>query len=219
LKKLLVPVIASILILGIIGTAPNASAGASCIISQNQKVNVNFGLDDMVIIQKTLDCDDIVLGLDVDGADCQKIGVRVEFSQPVPDQFPTFTEQIFNDALDTDEGHCTVVWTIFFDQNANGMVTQELWFNEVTVGGEIIPIDTTMVLLAGTHTVSAWMIPIIVAAAGFGLLIQTQKTRLKLNSCPSCKSETDDTFQLGENLVGKCKNSKCRVSLFFARKF
>jgi hypothetical protein len=73
----------------------------------------------------------------------------------------------------------------------------------VSVGGEFIGVDTTSVLVAGTQYTAAWMIPIIVAAAGFGLLIQTQKTRLKLNSCPSCKSETDDTFQ------------QCRVSLFF----
>ncbi len=171
MKKLLVPIIASILILGIIGTAPNASAGASCIISQNQKVNVNFGLDDMVIIPKTLDCDDIVLELDVDDADCQNIGIRVEFTQPIPDQFPTFNEQIFNDALGTDEGHCTVEWTIFFDQNANGMVTQELWFNEVTVGGEIIPLDTTMVLVAGAQYNAAWMIPVIVSGIGFAIVI------------------------------------------------
>ena len=85
----------------------------------------------------------------------------------------------------------------------------------VAVGGDFVPLDSTMVLVAGAQHTAAWMFPIIVAAAGFGLLIQTQKTRLKLNSCPSCKSETDDTFQLGENLVGKCKNSKCRVSLFF----
>jgi len=85
----------------------------------------------------------------------------------------------------------------------------------MAVGGDIVPLDTTMVLVAGAQYTAAWMIPVIVSGIGFGLLIQTQKTRLKLNSCPSCKSETDDTFQLGENLVGKCKNSKCKVSLFF----
>jgi len=85
------------------------------------------------------------------------------------------------------------------------------------VGGEMIPLDSTMVLVAGTQTTAAWMFPIIVAAAGFGLIIQTQITRLKNNMCPNCKSETKDTFELGKKLVGKCKNSKCRVSLFYLK--
>jgi len=39
------------------------------------------------------------------------------------------------------------------------------------VGGELIPLDTTMVLLAGTHSVAAWMIPVIVSAIGIGIVI------------------------------------------------
>lgn len=39
------------------------------------------------------------------------------------------------------------------------------------VGGELIPIDTTMVLVAGAQYTAAWMIPLVVAAAGFGLVI------------------------------------------------
>jgi len=85
------------------------------------------------------------------------------------------------------------------------------------VGGEFIGIETTSVLVAGTQTTAAWMIPIIVAAAGFGLLIQTQKTKLKHNSCPSCKLESDDIFELGDKTVGNCDNPKCRVSLFYKK--
>ncbi len=39
------------------------------------------------------------------------------------------------------------------------------------VGGELIPLDTTMVLVAGTHSVAAWMIPVIVSAIGIGIVI------------------------------------------------
>jgi len=85
------------------------------------------------------------------------------------------------------------------------------------IGGEFIGIETTSVLAAGAQYTAAWMIPVIVAAAGFGLIIQTQITRLKNNMCPNCKSETKDTFELGEKLVGKCKNSICRVSLFYLK--
>jgi len=88
--------------------------------------------------------------------------------------------------------------------------------NQAFAGGEMMPIDTTALLVAGTTSTASWMVPIVVAAAGIGLLIQTQKTRLKHNSCPSCHLETDDIFKLGGKKVGKCQNPKCRVSLFFA---
>jgi len=39
------------------------------------------------------------------------------------------------------------------------------------VGGELIPLDTTMVLVAGTQTAASWMIPVIVSAIGIGIVI------------------------------------------------
>jgi len=42
---------------------------------------------------------------------------------------------------------------------------------ERPVGGDLIPLDTTMVLVAGTHSAAAWMIPVIVSAIGIGIVI------------------------------------------------
>jgi len=39
------------------------------------------------------------------------------------------------------------------------------------VGGELIPIETTSVLLGATQTAASWMIPIIVSAAGIAIVI------------------------------------------------
>jgi len=39
------------------------------------------------------------------------------------------------------------------------------------VGGELIPLDSTMVLVAGTQTTVAWMIPVIVSAIGIGIVL------------------------------------------------
>jgi len=39
------------------------------------------------------------------------------------------------------------------------------------VGGELIPLDTTMVLVAGTQTTAAWMIPVIVSGIGIAIVI------------------------------------------------
>jgi len=39
------------------------------------------------------------------------------------------------------------------------------------VGGELIPIDSIMVLLAGTQMNAAWMIPVIVSGIGIAIVI------------------------------------------------
>jgi len=41
----------------------------------------------------------------------------------------------------------------------------------VMIGGELIPLDTTMVLLGATQTTAAWMIPVLVAGIGIGIVI------------------------------------------------
>ncbi len=43
--------------------------------------------------------------------------------------------------------------------------------NVCAVGGELIPLDTTMVLVAGTQTTAAWMIPVLVSAIGIGIVL------------------------------------------------
>ncbi len=87
------------------------------------------------------------------------------------------------------------------------------------VGGEMFPVDTTALLLAATYSTASWMIPLMIAAVGFGIIITRQKSKLKHNSCPSCKIETEDFFELGDKVVSKCENPKCRVNLFFIRRY
>jgi len=43
------------------------------------------------------------------------------------------------------------------------------------VGGTLIPIDTTALLLAGVQSISMWMIPIIVASIGIGFVLVRRK--------------------------------------------
>jgi len=44
-------------------------------------------------------------------------------------------------------------------------------FSQHPVGGEFIGVDTTSVLVAGTQSTAAWMIPVIVSAIGIGIVI------------------------------------------------
>jgi len=43
--------------------------------------------------------------------------------------------------------------------------------NLCLVGGQLLPIDTTALLLAGSQMTAAWMIPVIVAAIGIGIVL------------------------------------------------
>ena len=39
------------------------------------------------------------------------------------------------------------------------------------IGGDMIQIESTSVLVAGTQTTAAWMIPVLVSAIGIGIVI------------------------------------------------
>ncbi len=45
------------------------------------------------------------------------------------------------------------------------------YFESAVVGGELLPIDTTALLIAGAQMNAAWMIPVIVSAIGIGIVI------------------------------------------------
>ena len=65
--------------------------------------------------------------------------------------------------------NCKDVWNEDqLDINANG-------FGDVcepqAVGGEIVFVETTVLLLTGTQYMAAWLIPVIVSAVGFGIVI------------------------------------------------
>ena len=44
-------------------------------------------------------------------------------------------------------------------------------YQSILVGGELIPLDTTIILLAGTQMTAAWMIPVIVSGIGIAIVI------------------------------------------------
>jgi len=54
-------------------------------------------------------------------------------------------------------------------------VINEIFTDGVAVGGEIIPIESAAVLLAGAQMTVSWLIPVIVSAAGIGLVLLRKK--------------------------------------------
>ena len=57
------------------------------------------------------------------------------------------------------------------------VTTTQILDGERVIGGEIIPIDTTSLLLAGVQTNLAWIIPIALSAVGVGIYLT--KSRMK----------------------------------------
>jgi len=43
--------------------------------------------------------------------------------------------------------------------------------DDIIIGGELIPLDTTALLLAGVQSISMWMIPVVVSGAGIGVFV------------------------------------------------
>ena len=89
----------------------------------------------------------------ISSIDANNIATLVEFwtCHPNPDD-----ERIWIDIGGADVRSVNV-WTVSFDSQA--------------VGGEIIPLDTTMVLVAGSQNTAAWMIPVIVSGIGIAIVI------------------------------------------------
>jgi len=63
------------------------------------------------------------------------------------------------------------------DSSGNVFVTGRVSNNafkiakDVPVGGTLVPIDTTTLLLAGVQSISMWMIPVVVAGVGIGIFV------------------------------------------------
>ena len=63
--------------------------------------------------------------------------------------------------------------TIIIQLDSN-VILVEIWtksFNDQPVGGTFIPIDQSALLLAGVQSISMWMIPVVIAGAGIGVIV------------------------------------------------
>ena len=83
-----------------------------------------------------------------------------------PCQVPNLT---FYDEPEDDgvpNGHYDLGEDIVLDLDGDGVYDEVIF-----VAGTLSPIDTTMVLVAGTQMTAAWMIPVIISGIGFAIVI------------------------------------------------
>jgi len=84
--------------------------------------------------------------------------------------FPAFPTFAFPGTFSNiDSVDCTVTKIGTTSVNFDNFVVRAA--SPAAIGGDIIPLDSTMVLVAGAQYTAAWMIPAIVSAIGIGIVI------------------------------------------------
>jgi len=64
----------------------------------------------------------------------------------------------------------TITIAVPFETVLAQVVVDTISFDKKIVGGEFLPIDTTALLLAGVQTNASWIFPVVLLAAGIGLV-------------------------------------------------
>ncbi len=176
LHKLLAAALAIVLIT-VLGNTQLSYAGNGCTVTPNT-VTEDLFPGQSITIPKTLDCNGQAIGQVVfNGLNCQAVGIDVvflNFQSPAPDM-RTFDEKITNTGGSPGTTHCEATYDLntLVPQEDLANLVQDIWVTTKfsAVGGDIIPLDTTMVLAAGAQYTAAWMIPVIVSAIGIVIVI------------------------------------------------
>ena len=168
-QKLLAGVLALVLVAGM--TSP-AFAVTNCEITQNQSVNVDLAPGESLVIPKTFECNIEIIQFANSDLECNELGILVDVEpfNPTDPLVRDINEILINDALGTDAGHCSIVWIMALEDGTEFPLTQELWFN-VPVAGELLPLDSSALMIAGLTSMSVWMIPTVLGLAGAGVYL------------------------------------------------
>ncbi len=117
----------------------------------------------------------------VDESQCNQIGIFVTglASTQIPfENRLDLLETIHNESLGTDEGHCEIIWEVVFVESFPPvLLTQELWLNQPKVAGELLPLDSTALLIGGLSSMSVFMIPAVAGLAGAGIYLIKYRAR------------------------------------------
>jgi len=171
--------ITSIASVAVLGNTQTAYAGgiASCGLDPEDVIVILAPNELSQVILKKIDCNAGILSVDIDAKDCENSGIDISFDNIFinPSLDWRGDETITNDdnAVPGD-----VICSISFG------ITSELGTIELpqiitittpeptVVGGELLPIDSTALVLAGLQTSAIWMLPILAGVAGsaFGIL-------------------------------------------------
>jgi len=167
-QKLLAGALALVLVAGMTSPAFAGGGPPECIITQNPTVREQIPANGQIIIPKIVVCNFIIADVGVDTTTC--VLNDIEISGSFIDDTITYDEIITN-LGNTSEEHCEQRLPIIAPDGTNVVVTQEIWINELLVAGELLPLDSTSLFLAGIQSMTVWMIPTVLGLAGVGVYL------------------------------------------------
>ena len=168
--------IASIASTAVLGNTQTAYAGTFCNLSPTEVTLTLDKGESSEVITKIVDCDNTISLITQAPFDCNSKGIDVtlENQQLFLGQFQV-DETLTNTGGAPGETLCEITFDIEIPGDPNVFLVQQVRITTpepepTVVGGEMIPIETTALILAGAQTFS-WMIPVIVSAVGIGIVI------------------------------------------------
>ncbi len=128
------------------------------------------------VIKKTVNCEEDITNFAINFSDCTNKGIDVLFANAAVVFFDEFEvdETITNTGGAPGETTCNVLFNFEILGTIIPPLIQEIRITtpEIIingpVGGELIPIDSTALVLAGLQTSAIWMLPVLAGAAGAG---------------------------------------------------
>jgi len=168
--------VASIAFIGVLGNTQSAYAnGFSCTLTPDE-VTVTLNPGESTIIEKTFDCG----GRDIDETNtdavgCGNVGIDIvnsNFQNPEVG-VRTFEETITNTGGSPGMTHCEVNYTIIeVVGGGQTQLIQKIWVTTPPpVAGELLPIDSSALMIAGLTSMSVWMVPAVAGLAGVGVYL------------------------------------------------
>jgi len=171
--------IVSITSTAVLGNTQNAYAGGAFECFGPVPSEVMLTLDQgesSSVIKKTVNCGNDITNFAIDFSDCTNKGIDVLFANAAVVFFDEFEvdETITNTGGAPGETTCNVLFNFEIFGTIIPPLIQEIRITtpEIIingpVGGELIPIDSTALVLAGLQTSAIWMLPVLAGAAGVG---------------------------------------------------
>ncbi len=167
--------ITSIASVAVLGNTQTAYAGGivSCGLDPEDVDVILAPNEPSQVILKKIDCNAGILSVDIDAKDCENSGIDISFDNIFinPSLDWRGDETITNDdnAVPGD-----VICSISFGVTSQFGTIELPQIITITtpeptvVGGELLPIDSTALVLAGFQTSAIWMLPVLAGAAGVG---------------------------------------------------
>ena len=173
--RLLAGALALVLVAGM--TSPAFAGGnpiTECEITSGQMYKLDLDLAEYTQVTKEITCfdpDKLIEEIVPDFSECEGLGLDFDTGigpalQLTPDGFiQGWGEMITNVGLGSQQGHCEVSFTVIVGTQQVDVLFQEFWFNEPKVAGELLPLDSTALLIGGLTSMSVFMIPAVAGLA------------------------------------------------------